>query len=253
METHRIFLLSPAKCNGLRAQMLMREEAEFPTAVALRHPPGVPLGRVFTFLSGLYFRGKIAYARVFARPPEGAEGILVVTPSRGLVSPDTPITLDDLREFAEVDIAAGDNRYREPLARDVQRLASDAPENCEFVLLGSIATQKYLDILLAEFGSRLHFPSDFVGRGDMSRGGLMLRSAADREELTYTAVAGAIRQGSRPAKLPRRRYEKEEFQIGYESAQSEPDASSRPAPAAAHEVSAQTKRGPGRRNSKRAK
>ena len=84
-------------------------------------------------------------------------------------------------------------------------------ENChtrsEIVLLGSIATGKYVNVLLASFGDRLRFPVDFVGRGDMSRGGLMLRCAADRQELPYIAVAGAIVNGKRPPKLPPRRYQ----------------------------------------------
>src|SRR5262249_61742093 len=50
-------------------------------------------------------------------------------------------------------------------------------------------------------GPRLVFPAEFVGRGDMSRGGLLLRSARDRRELTYLPVAGAVRRGVRPARL----------------------------------------------------
>jgi hypothetical protein len=64
--------------------------------------------------------------------------------------------------------------------------------------LGSIATGKYVDVLLASFRDRLRFPSEFIGRGDMSRGGLMLRCAVDRHELSYIAVAGAIVNGKRP-------------------------------------------------------
>ena len=227
MDTNRIFLLSPARCNGPRAQMLLNEGATFETAVALR-TSGVRLGRVFTFLSGLYFRGKMAYARAFARPASKSEGIWVITPSRGLVTADTPITLDCLRGFAEVDIAADDPRYRVPLQRDARMLAASIPKNCEVVLLGSIATDKYVDVLEREFESRLLFPSEFVGRGDMSRGGLMLRSAADRQELNYIPVSGAVRRGSRPAKLPRRRYDQESFE---EDSPGQPHVSSGPASA----------------------
>jgi hypothetical protein len=74
------------------------------------------------------------------------------------------------------------------------------------ILLGSIATGKYVDVLLANFGERLRFPADFVGRGDMSRGGLMLRCAADRQELSYLPVADAIVNGKRPPKLVPRKY-----------------------------------------------
>ena len=69
------------------------------------------------------------------------------------------------------------------------------------ILLGSVASGKYVDVLLPIFGERLLFPGSFVGRGDMSRGGLMLRAVAAGEELEYQALAGAVRHGQRPAKL----------------------------------------------------
>jgi hypothetical protein len=53
------------------------------------------------------------------------------------------------------------------------------------------------------FGRRLVFPSTFVGRGDMSRGGLLLRHARDGRELEYEPVVGAVRHGKRPPKLER--------------------------------------------------
>ena len=119
------------------------------------------------------------------------------------------IRLDDLREFAVVDIHEDDPRYRAPLERDARRLAKKIPPGSEIILLGSIATGKYVDVLLASLGDRLRFPADFIGRGDMSRGGLMLRCAVDRQELPYIAVAGAIVNGKRPPKLAPRRYSKE--------------------------------------------
>jgi len=85
-------------------------------------------------------------------------------------------------------------------------LATKLPVQGEVILLGSIATGKYVDLLLANLGQRLRFPADFVGRGDMSRGGLMLRCAADLHELSYVPVAGAILNGKRPPKLVPRRY-----------------------------------------------
>jgi hypothetical protein len=161
---------------------------------------------VFTFLSGLYFRGKIAYATAFARPARGTPGTLVITPTRGLVDSRTRIHLDNLREFAAVDIHENDSRYRAPIERDAQLLAEKLPLKSEVILLGSIATGKYVDVLLAIFRDRLRFPSEFIGRGDMSRGGLMLRCALDQQELSYIAVAGAIVNGKRPPKLAPRRY-----------------------------------------------
>ena len=186
--------------------MVLSDRAQFELARKLRSKRGAPIADVFTFLSGLYFRGKIAYANAFARPARRMPGIFVITPTRGLVDVTTRIGLDDLREFAAVDIHQDDPRYRTPIERDARYLASNLPIKSEIILLGSIATGKYVDVLLANFDRRLLFPADFVGRGDMSRGGLMLRCAADRQELSYIAVTGAILKGKRPPKLAPRRY-----------------------------------------------
>ena len=186
--------------------MVMSERAQFDLARRLRSADGATIAEVFTFLSGLYFRGKIAYADAFARPPRGMPGVLVITPTRGLIDARTRIRLDDLREFAAVDIHQDDSRYRLPIEREARRLALKLSTESEVILLGSIATGKYVDVLLANFGQRLRFPADFVGRGDMSRGGLMLRCVADGQELSYIPVAGAIVNGKRPPKLTPRRY-----------------------------------------------
>ena len=186
--------------------MILRDQAQFPLARKLRGKNGAPIADVFTFLSGLYFRGKIAYANAFTRPARGTSGALVITPTRGLIDARTRIRLDDLREFAAVDIHEDDPRYRMPIERDARQLTTKLPVQSEIILLGSIATGKYVDVLLANFGEQLRFPADFVGRGDMSRGGLMLRCAADRQELSYIPVAGAIVNGKRPPKLAPRRY-----------------------------------------------
>jgi hypothetical protein len=197
----RVFLLSPASAAGERAAMLLRERAAFDLAVRLRSSGGAPLGEVFAFLSGLYFRGKLAYATRFA---PGA--VFVITPSAGLLPPETPVRREDMLRFASVPIAASEPAYRRPLVRDLERLARAAPDEARIVLLGSIATDKYCGPLLEVFGPRLLFPPDFVGRGDMSRGGLLLRAARDGRELAYVPVAGAVRHGQRPARLdPRTR------------------------------------------------
>jgi hypothetical protein len=186
--------------------MILSDRAEFELARKLRGKQGASIGEVFTFLSGLYFRGKIAYATAFARPAPETPGVFVITPTRGLVDARTHIYLDDLREFATIDIHKNDPRYRVPLDRDARCLAKKLPIQSEIILLGSIATGKYVDVLLANFRNKLRFPADFIGRGDMSRGGLMLRCAVDRQELPYIAVAGAIVNGKRPPKLAPRRY-----------------------------------------------
>jgi hypothetical protein len=201
----RVFLLSPAHCGGERANLLFREGASFDLARRVRRPPGVPLGEVFSFLSGLYFRGKLAYAQAFAAPPAGLAGVYVITPNAGLRPADELVDLARLRGFAQVDIDADDARYHRPLRRDARRLAAGLGQCDEVVLLGSVATGKYVDPLTEAFGDRLRFPGDFVGRGDMSRGGLLLRSVRAGRELDYVAVAGAVRRGSRPARLERLR------------------------------------------------
>ena len=202
----RIFLLSPANCGGVRARMVMSAEARFALAQQLRAPGGAALGDVFSFVSGLYFRGKLAYARRFARPPDPddpvvAGGVLVITPNAGLRAADTPVTLESFRAFAGVDIDSSNAAYRIPLDRGARSLDAAIGPECEVVLLGSIASGKYVDLLLPIFGDRLTFPPDFVGRGDMSRGGLMLRCVLDGTELEYVPVTGATRRGQRPPKL----------------------------------------------------
>jgi len=198
----RVFLLSPASCSGRRAVQLLSPRAQFDLAVRLRDGGAAPIGEVFQFLSGLYFRGKLAYARAFARPPRQLpSGIFVITTGSGLRDADTPITADAIRSFAGVDISASNRSYREPLERTARFLLDETGDDMEVVLLGSIASGKYVDVLGPIFGERLLFPPLFVGRGDMSRGGLMLRAAASGEELDYAPITGAIRHGARPPKL----------------------------------------------------
>src|SRR5499426_2135222 len=130
---HRIFLLSPAYAGGERARMILRDQAEFELARRLRDSKGAPIAEVFTFLSGLYFRGKIAYANAFARPVRGTPGVLVITPTRGLMDARTRIYLNDLREFAEVDIHEDDPRYRAPIERDARHLAKKLSDQSEVI------------------------------------------------------------------------------------------------------------------------
>ena len=182
----------------------MSERATFDLATRLRAPEGAPLGEVFSFMSGLYFRGKLAYGRTFACLPDGVEmdggGVFVITPNAGLRSPETLVTLEAIRGFAGVDVSVDNPLYRVPLERSARVLASEVGD-CPVVLLGSIASPKYVEVLLDIFGDRLLFPEAFVGRGDMSRGGLLLRCVASGEELSYVPIAGAVRKGARPPRL----------------------------------------------------
>ena len=159
------------------------------------------LGELFSFLSSLYFRGKLAYAKAFSVSPPGLPGCYVITATAGLLDPETIITLEQVREMAAGKIEADDRRYRESFELGCRSLCENMDEACDIVLLGSIATPKYVEPLLNRFGERLLFPVDFVGRGDMSRGGLMLRAVEARTELVYAPVLNAKRNGARPAKL----------------------------------------------------
>jgi hypothetical protein len=190
----QIFLLSPAHCGGKRAGYLLNPAATFPLARRIQDG-AIPLGEAFSFLSGLYFRGKLAYATRFARPPRGMSRALVITANRGLLPVETPVRVEDLAAFGDVDIHQDDPRYRGPLERDLASLGS---RRCRVVLLGSIATAKYVDVLVRALGNRLLFPADFVGRGDMSRGALLLRAAREGQELDYVPLLGAVRSAARP-------------------------------------------------------
>jgi len=207
MSDPRIFLLSPANCGGTRAKQVLSPRAQFAVAAELRSPAGAPLGEVFAFVSGLYFRGKLTYARRFANPPEPGNaivgsGVHVITPVAGLRSAETLVTHAALRAFARGDIDARNARYRQPLEQSARALGAEIGPECDVVLLGSVASPKYVDVLTSIFGDRLRFPIDFVGRGDMSRGGLLLRQARDGVELAYAPVIGAVLHGVRPPKLP---------------------------------------------------
>lgn len=184
--------------------MVLNERAEFELAVRLRNE-GASLGDLFAFISGLYFRGKFAYSSAFAAPPSGVPGSLVITAGRGLLPPETNMSLNEMRALAEVPIDLANPSYRDPFERDARTLFESLPQDCEIVLLGSIATSKYLEPLIDIFGERLLFPAEFIGRGDMSRGGLMLRCVQDRSELEYIPAHTAVRRGKRPPKLEKAR------------------------------------------------
>ena len=203
----RVFLLSPANCSGRRATQMLLPDAHSALAIALRSAEGAPLGDLFSFMSGLYFRGKLTYARRFARPPDplnpivGA-GVHVITPNTGLRDSDTRVTTAAVRAFARNEVDAVNARYRRPLEASARALLAEIGPSCDVVLLASIASPKYVDVLTGIFGERLVFPIAFVGRGDMSRGGLLLRQASEGVELQYVPVIGAVLHGARPPKLP---------------------------------------------------
>ena len=196
----RIFLLSPAKAGGPRYSMLIREQANFDLAKRLREGAAT-IGEVYSFISGLYFRGKMMYAEAFRAAPGGLPPSLVMVPGAGLVPPETIIDAGQLRAIAEIPVAEDNPDFRDPLTAAAKLLDEHAGKHCAYVLLGSVASAKYTSPLLEIFGDRLLFPADFVGRGDMSRGGLMLRQARAGVELPYIPVLGAPLRGARPPRL----------------------------------------------------
>jgi hypothetical protein len=190
-EPHTIFLLSPANLAGVRGKRLLQGTSRFELSLRLQSSQAT-LGEIFSFVSGLYFRGKLAYASQFARPPVGISGVRIITSSSGLLPPEYLATLDWLRATTESSIDPENPQYRDPLIRDAQLICGALPQAARVVLLGSIATPKYVAPLLEVLGHRLYYPLDFAGRGDMSRGSLLLRCTRENRELSY-AILGPIR------------------------------------------------------------
>jgi hypothetical protein len=190
-ERHTIFLLSPANLAGVRGKRLLQGSSRFELSLRLQSSQA-SLGEIFSFVSGLYFRGKLAYASQFARPPVGISGVRIITSSSGLLPPEYLATLDWLRATTESSIDPENPQYRDPLIRDAQLICGALPQAARVVLLGSIATPKYVAPLLEVLGHRLYYPLDFAGRGDMSRGSLLLRCTRENRELSY-AILGPIR------------------------------------------------------------
>src|SRR5579859_6424625 len=131
---------------------LRRPGAGFPLALKLRAGQAT-LAEVFAFASALYFRGKIAYATRFA-PRDRTR---VIVPGHGLLPADRRVSVADLEAFSVVPVEPKDARYRRALLRDAQALSRRHPR-AEVVLLGSIASGKYVELLVTVFGERLLVP-----------------------------------------------------------------------------------------------
>src|SRR5207237_2557929 len=167
-----VFLLSPATLGGIRAKQFTSPRAKFDAAVQYRSPEGVPIALAFAFMSALYFRGKIAYALHFG----GVENTFVITPGFGLVPPHWPVNAERMKKMQKTDVDATNRSYAKPLRETANALAAELDAGAQVILLGSVATGKYVDVLWPIFGNRLRFPLAFAGLGDMSRGGLLLRA-----------------------------------------------------------------------------
>jgi hypothetical protein len=195
----RVFLLSPASTVGERARQLTSASARFGAAERYRSAEGVTIGEAFSFMSSLYFRGKIGYARHFTAPPpelalgSGDDGVLVIAPGFGLVPPGWRITPEEMKKLRRTPVDLKSRAYCAPMKRHVEQLRDSAP-SAWFVLLGSVATGKYVDLLLPALGDRLLFPRDFAGAGDMQRGGMMLRAVREDRELPYVTLAAPRRR-----------------------------------------------------------
>jgi hypothetical protein len=189
VSSPKVFLLSPANLNGERARQLLSPQASFETALRYRSPAGVPIEEAYAFLSSLYFRGKIAYARHFAGPPgDRPSGALVIAPGFGFVPEGWALTEERVEVLRRTPIDLDNPEYSEPMRCHAEALRRTLPAEARIVLLGSIATGKYVDLLLPVFGERLLFPACFVGIGDMSRGSVMLRAVRENQELEYSTL-----------------------------------------------------------------
>lgn len=200
----RLFLLSPANLSGLRAKQLASPRAKFEAAVRYRSEEGVPIADAFAFMSALYFRGKIAYARRFAQPSPRVpgDGIFVITSGYGLVPPDWRLTPERMKRMQKIDVDLSAHSYTRPLRDHAELLARALEPEAEVVLLGSVATGKYVDVLRPILREHLRFPSLFAGLGDMARGGLMLRAVRANKELEYTTLDAPRHRTGGSGKMP---------------------------------------------------
>ena len=174
--------------------MIMNPEASFQLARTLSAPAGAPLGDVFGFVSGLYFRGKMTYARRFGHAQGGKESSFVMTAGGGLCSLDEPVTLARLRGWQSVAVDEQNPHFTAPLQRHASLLLDAHGAEARFVLLGSVASKKYVAPLLEVFEKCLFFPEQFAGLGDMSRGSLLLRAVREDRELDYAPVTARTPQ-----------------------------------------------------------
>lgn len=159
-------------------------------------------------MSGLYFRGKLAYARRFAGSHDSAgDAIYIIAPGFGLVPPHWTITGDTFRQLQRTPVDPKRRAYRRPLEDAAEALAARlggmGRDMC-VILLGSIATGKYVDLLWPVFQERLLYPRCFTGTGDMRRGALMLRAVSSGEELEYAPIETLLfmeKRKCRPARV----------------------------------------------------
>jgi hypothetical protein len=169
--------------------MLFNPAARFRLAQELRSPQGAAVGDLFSFVSGMYFRGKLAYARAFGHAASGQASAYVISAGGGLCRPEESVSLGRLQAWATVSIHHDNPHFTAPLVRHASALREQVDRDAHFVLLGSIASDKYVMPLSEALGMNLLFPIEFAGLGDMSRGALLLNSVRERRELAYVPCA----------------------------------------------------------------
>ncbi|HVS65001.1 MAG TPA: hypothetical protein VMT85_16025 [Thermoanaerobaculia bacterium] len=175
--TATTFLISPASLHGVRGRRLLAPGASGVWPRRLRG--GAPIGELFTAVSSLYFRGKLAYALRFG----GAGGTLVIAPGVGLVTPEWRLDREAALRMSEIRVRSSEDAYRRPLEQALRRLLDET--GGDFVFLGSLATDRYLAVLAPLLGSRLLTPAALYGMGNMRRGSVLLEAAESGEELEY--------------------------------------------------------------------
>ena len=95
----------------------------------------------------------------------------MIVPGHGLRPPETVFSPEQLRATAHIDVDEDNPVHHDALLAAAASLDRATGHQCSFVLLGSVASAKYTTALLKVLDHRLLFPAEFVGRGDMSRGG----------------------------------------------------------------------------------
>ena len=177
--------------HGVRGTSLLDPNSKSKLKARFRSKQGLSVGEAYRFISSLYFRGKLTYGLHFG----GASNTRVLVPGFGLVGPDWTLTPKRAERARSCPVDPDHAAYRRPLERDLRALleresdrgAEGEGNTCEVevVFLGSLATRKYLDVLVPLLGGRLLYPKVFVGCGDMRRGSLLLKAVDAGQELEY--------------------------------------------------------------------
>jgi hypothetical protein len=178
------FLLSPAHLGGARAARLTSLDARFAVAQSYRDGT-LSIGEAFSWISALYFRAKLRYARHFGARHGGGPA-QVIAPGFGLVAEDWLLSGERFTRLCQVPVDTQDRRFRQPLEAACAGLARSLDRDDRIVFLGGLAGDRYLAVLAPALGPRLFVPIDFVGRGQMQRGSLLLQAIAENRELAYS-------------------------------------------------------------------